>query len=124
MILLKSIGLRCTLDLMNKVTTYTYENMNISLNIIGKIKALEKLCINCNKVSIFKIQYCFLTYILLHLPLIRAANIDHGHWTAPYFDCDGLVKMWKITYASPFFGWDSLRQRIEFKYVLLLNSIL
>ena len=49
----------------------------------------------------------------------RAANIDHGHWTAPYFDCDGLVKMWKITYASPFFGWDSLRQRIEFKYVLL-----
>ncbi len=23
--------------------------------------------------------------------------------------------MWKITYASPFFGWDSLRQMIEFK---------
>ena len=23
--------------------------------------------------------------------------------------------MWKITYASPFFGWNSLRNRIEFK---------
>ncbi len=45
----------------------------------------------------------------------RAANLDQGHWTAPYYDCKGLVKMWKITYASPFFGWDSLRNRIEFK---------
>ena len=45
----------------------------------------------------------------------RAANLAQGHWTAPYFDCNGLVKMWKITYASPFFGWDSLRSRIEFK---------
>lgn len=45
----------------------------------------------------------------------RAANLDQGHWTAPYFDCDGLVPMWKITYAAPFFGWDSLRNRIEFK---------
>jgi len=23
--------------------------------------------------------------------------------------------MWKMTYAAPFFGWDSLRQRIEYK---------
>jgi hypothetical protein len=51
-----------------------------------------------------------------HFPeYYRAANIHQGLWTAPYFDCDGLVKMWKITYAAPFFGWDSLRQRIEFK---------
>lgn len=57
-----------------------------------------------------------------HFPeYYRAANIDHGHWTAPYFDCDGLVKMWKITYASPFFGWDSLRQRIEFKGVVAVS---
>ena len=56
--------------------------------------------------------------------IFRAANIDHGHWTAPYFDCDGLVKMWKITYASPFFGWDSLRQRIEFKYVIFIFIVI
>eukprot|EP00096_Caligus_rogercresseyi_P011406 TRINITY_DN4476_c0_g1_i2.p1 TRINITY_DN4476_c0_g1~~TRINITY_DN4476_c0_g1_i2.p1 ORF type:complete len:829 (+),score=116.10 TRINITY_DN4476_c0_g1_i2:73-2559(+) len=51
----------------------------------------------------------------------RAANIDHGYWTAPYFDCKGLVKMWKITYAVPFFGWDSLRNRIEFKGVVSVS---
>lgn len=51
-----------------------------------------------------------------HFPeYYRAANLQQGLWTAPYFDCEGLVKMWKITYAAPFFGWDSLRQRIEFK---------
>eukprot|EP00095_Tigriopus_kingsejongensis_P001165 maker-scaffold350_size199587-snap-gene-0.27 protein:Tk01165 transcript:maker-scaffold350_size199587-snap-gene-0.27-mRNA-1 annotation:"hypothetical protein SINV_01162" len=51
-----------------------------------------------------------------HFPeYYRAANLEQGHWTAPYFDCGGLVPMWKITYAAPFFGWDSLRNRIEFK---------
>ena len=51
-----------------------------------------------------------------HFPeYYRAANLAQGHWTAPYFDCHGLVKKWKITYAAPFFGWDSLRKRIEFK---------
>ena len=41
--------------------------------------------------------------------------MSQGHWTAPYFDCDGLVKKWLVTYVSPFFGWNSLRNRIEFK---------
>jgi murein DD-endopeptidase MepM/ murein hydrolase activator NlpD len=51
-----------------------------------------------------------------HFPeYYKAANIKQGLWTAPYYDCNGLVKMWKITYAAPFFGWDSLRNRIEFK---------
>lgn len=51
-----------------------------------------------------------------HFPeYYRAANIKQGMWTAPYYDCYGLQKMWKITYAAPFFGWDSLRNRIEFK---------
>ena len=44
-----------------------------------------------------------------------AANMKQGLWTAPYYDCNGLHKMWKITYAATFFGWDSLRNRIEFK---------
>ena len=47
--------------------------------------------------------------------------MEQGHWTAPYFDCKGLVKMWKITYAAPFFGWDSLRNRIEFKGVVAVS---
>jgi len=51
-----------------------------------------------------------------HFPeYYKAANMKQGLWTAPYYDCNGLVKMWKVTYASPFFGWDSLRNRIEFK---------
>merc|ERR1711936_1093525 len=51
-----------------------------------------------------------------HFPeYYRAANLEQGVWTAPYYDCKGLVKKWKITYASPFFGWNSLRNRIEFK---------
>lgn len=52
-----------------------------------------------------------------HFPeYYKAANLEQGIWTAPYYDCKGLGKpMWKITYASPFFGWNSLRNRIEFK---------
>ncbi|KAF4518910.1 hypothetical protein B566_EDAN006748 [Ephemera danica] len=45
----------------------------------------------------------------------RAANLDHGYWTQPHFDCKGKVKKWIVTYAAPFFGWDSLRARLEFK---------
>lgn len=45
----------------------------------------------------------------------RAANMNHGYWTAPQFDCEGKVKKWLITYVAPFFGWDSLRVKLEFK---------
>ena len=51
-----------------------------------------------------------------HFPeYYRAANLEQGVWTAPYYDCKGLVKKWIITYAAPFFGFDSLRDRVEFK---------
>ncbi len=50
-----------------------------------------------------------------NLYIFRAASIKHGYWTAPYFDCNGLVPKWLITYAAPFFGWDSLRVNLEFK---------
>lgn len=51
-----------------------------------------------------------------HYPnFYRAGNIDSGFWTTPKFDCDGLVKKWLITYAAPFFGWDSLKVNLEFK---------
>lgn len=43
------------------------------------------------------------------------ARLEHGHWTAPYYDCYGKVPMWKIKYVAPFFGWDSLKVKLEFK---------
>ena len=51
----------------------------------------------------------------------RAANLNHGHWTTPYFDCNGKVKKWVITYASPFFGLDSLKEKLEFKGVVAVT---
>ncbi|KAK0092795.1 hypothetical protein PV326_000562 [Microctonus aethiopoides] len=51
----------------------------------------------------------------------RAANLNHGHWTTPYFDCDGKIKDWVITYASPFFGWDSAKVKLEFKGVVAVT---
>ncbi|XP_014218374.1 uncharacterized protein LOC106646764 [Copidosoma floridanum] len=51
----------------------------------------------------------------------RAANLNHGYWTVPYFDCNGKVKKWLITYASPFFGWDKLKNKLEFKGVVTVT---
>ncbi|XP_014280569.1 uncharacterized protein [Halyomorpha halys] len=51
----------------------------------------------------------------------RAAKLTDGYWTNPYFDCKGKVKKWLITYAVPFFGWDSLKVKLEFKGVVAVN---
>ena len=45
----------------------------------------------------------------------RAAELRHGQWSEPEFDCEGPVKKWVLKYSSPFFGWDSLRAKLEFK---------
>lgn len=51
-----------------------------------------------------------------HFPtFFRAARLEHGTWSTPYYDCDGKVPMWKIQYSAPFFGWDSLKAKLEFK---------
>lgn len=51
-----------------------------------------------------------------HYPTFyRAAKLEDGYWTQPYFDCNGKVPKWFITYAIPFFGWDSLKAKLEFK---------
>lgn len=51
-----------------------------------------------------------------HYPnFYRAANMDHGYWTSPYYDCNGKQPMWKVKYAVPFFGWDSSKVKLEFK---------
>lgn len=58
---------------------------------------------------------------MLTLNWYRAADIRHGYWTRPYFDCNGFVKKWVVTYAAPFFGWDSLRTKLEFKGVVTVT---
>ncbi|XP_013142311.1 PREDICTED: uncharacterized protein LOC106106296 [Papilio polytes] len=54
----------------------------------------------------------------------RAANIKHGHWTQPYYDCEGPLKQWVVTYASPFFGWDNVKVKLEFKGVVAVTMSL
>jgi len=54
---------------------------------------------------------CFLTFVLSY----RAAEMRHGWWSPPYFDCGGFVEKWVVTYSAPFFGWDSLKTRLQFK---------
>lgn len=49
-----------------------------------------------------------------------AAQLEHGYWSAPYYDC-GLHNQWLISYASPFFGWDRLKLRLEFSGIVLVN---
>lgn len=100
------------------------KNMNIILILIGKnyFKKNEKnekenyiynfYIFNIKKID-FKNRIYFNVGIFIHL--YRAANLNHGHWTTPYFDCNGKVKKWVITYASPFFGLDSLKEKLEFK---------
>ncbi|KAK4883692.1 hypothetical protein RN001_007011 [Aquatica leii] len=57
-----------------------------------------------------------------HYPnFYRAAALKHGYWGPPYFDCHGKVPMWKVPYAAPFFGWDSLKARLEFKGVVAVT---
>ncbi|XP_058452752.1 uncharacterized protein LOC131431196 [Malaya genurostris] len=51
----------------------------------------------------------------------HAATLDHGFWTTPQFHCKGYVKKWLITYAAPFFGWDSLKVKLEFKGVVAVS---
>ena len=72
------------------------------------------MSVNCYSLAIPVMLYVSWCWIF------RAAKLDHGYWTPPYFDCDGKVKHWVITYASPFFGWDSLKVKLEFKWVISL----
>ncbi|ROT73464.1 hypothetical protein C7M84_008129 [Penaeus vannamei] len=45
----------------------------------------------------------------------KAAELQHGQWSTPEFDCEGFVKKWVVHYTAPFFGWDALRSKLEFK---------
>lgn len=57
-----------------------------------------------------------------HFPIsYRAAALKHGFWSQPTFDCNGLIGKWLITYSVPFFGWDSLKVKLEFKGVVAVS---
>ena len=43
-----------------------------------------------------------------------APRYQDGYWSNPYFDCDGFVKDWVITYAAPFFGGVGTTKLVEF----------
>jgi len=47
----------------------------------------------------------------------RAPKEEDGLWSEPYFDCDGYVNEWIVTYSVPFFGLNSVATDIEFKSV-------
>lgn len=50
----------------------------------------------------------------------KVAQLEHGYWSEPFQDC-GLHNQWLISYSSPFFGWDHLKMRVEFKGIVIVN---
>lgn len=74
-----------------------------------------KINIRYNSSGLYPIKYD-------HYPLqYKAAELRHGHWTSPYFDCHGHHKDWIITYAVPFFGWDKIKSKLEFKGIVSVS---
>lgn len=88
---------------------YRFLKQRWSTNFDALEKFFMKIKIRYNETGESNIKY-------EHYPnFYRAGNIDSGFWTTPRFECNGLVKKWLITYAVPFFGWDSLKVNLEFK---------
>lgn len=50
----------------------------------------------------------------------KAPQLQHGYWSSPFHDC-GFHNQWLISYASPFFGWDKLKMKVEFKGIVVVN---
>lgn len=49
-------------------------------------------------------------------PLTWMAPVyESGEWSDPYFDCDGYLKDWVITYRVPFFGNQGYGSPVEFR---------
>ncbi len=44
----------------------------------------------------------------------RVPRYEDGHWTEPYYVCDGFFNGWVITYAAPFFGFIDNRKTLNF----------
>lgn len=73
-----------------------------------------KINIRYNSSGLYNIRYD-------HFPLqYKAADVKHGYWSSPFFDCHGFHKDWIINYAVPFFGWDKIKSKLEFKGVVVV----
>lgn len=90
---------------------YRFLKQRWSTNFDSLQKHYMKIKIRHNETGEFNMKY-------EHYPnFYRAGDLRSGYWTTPSFDCHGYVKKWLITYAAPFFGWDSLKVNLEFKCV-------
>lgn len=52
----------------------------------------------------------------------HAAELHHGHWSSPRYDCGGFHNHWIVSYAAPFFGWDSIKARLELKGIVVMDT--
>lgn len=86
-----------------KTTTDTLDTFTLKMNIRFNSSGLNSI-----RYDRYPLQY-------------RSAQLEHGYWTAPFYDCNGLHNTWLISYASPFFGWDKLKLRIEFRGIVIVN---
>lgn len=51
-------------------------------------------------------------------PLVwQAAGYEVGTWSDPYFDCEGYIKDWILSYRVPFFGNTGYGSPTEFRCV-------
>ncbi|RWS29076.1 uncharacterized protein B4U80_10938 [Leptotrombidium deliense] len=51
----------------------------------------------------------------------KAAEMKHGYWSSPFFDCSGFHKKWILSYSVPFFGYDKIKSNLEFKGVVMVS---
>jgi len=51
----------------------------------------------------------------------EAPQEQDGLWSSPYFNCDGYINDWVVTYSIPFFGHNSIHTAIEFKGVVTVD---
>jgi len=75
----------------------------------------NKIHIRYNSSGLYSIKYDY--YPLQY----KAAQLEHGQWSSPYFDCGGFHNKWLVKYGVPFFGWDKIKSKLEFKGIVLVN---
>lgn len=102
----------------NKAETQCHRNVCQEIWTLPNLLQVSLCWFPINKQVQQSNPHCWLHLTHTLLPFIhRAAELRHGQWSVPEFDCDGFVKKWVIHYTAPFFGWDALRAKLEFKWV-------
>ncbi|GFS15850.1 Fras1 related extracellular matrix protein [Elysia marginata] len=66
--------------------------------------------------SLIRFEYYPYTY--------RAPQYEDGEWLRPQFKCNGRYDAWVVPYQVPFFGWDDIKARLEFKGVVTVEVAL